>query len=334
MGSHLKKHSFTLLLLFAVVLAILFPGPATPGGWLHAELLTKLGVAVIFLFQGLSLPTRELARGYQPKRLHGFIISWNYLFFPLVTGLILLPVSYFLDGPFILGFWLLSILPTTVSSAVAFTAVAGGHSSKAIFSTVLSNLLAVFIVPAVAAAYLAAEADIRIPLVPLLLKLGLLIIAPLLLGQVIRSCLSKPATSLGKWAKPISNGIIIFIVHAAFAKSATSGFFQEIPWVDFALVLSVTAVLLAVVGLFVWVSGGWIRITLRERITAFFCASQKSIATGLPIASMILAAIPEPINFAAALIPLMCYHPAQLILAGFLCSRWQTQTSARNPKND
>lgn len=322
MVKHLKKHTFTLWLLVAVVLAILVPGPAAPGGWLHASLLTKLGIAVIFFLQGLSLPTSELAEGYQPKRLHVFILGWNYLIFPVLTGLLLLPMGLLLDEAFLLGFWLLAILPTTVSSAVAFTAVSGGHTSKAIFATVLSNLLAVLIVPTVAAAYFAAGSDISIPLGPLLSKLAMLIVAPLIVGQILRKVIPEVSAKVSKKTKPWGNWIIIFIVHAAFAKSVSSGFLESISPADFISVLLGTLVLLVAVSASVWFSSVLIRPDDRERITAFFCASQKSIATGLPMATMIFAAIPEPINSAAALIPLMCYHPLQLVLAGFLSGNW------------
>ena len=304
------------------MLAILFPGLAAPGGWLHASLLTKLGIAVIFFLQGLSLPTSELAEGYQPKRLHVFILGWNYCLFPILTGLLIFPMGLILDKAFLLGFWLLAILPTTVSSAVAFTAVSGGHTSKAIFATVLSNLSAVLIVPTVAAAYFAAGSDISIPLVPLLSKLATLIVAPLIIGQILRKVMPDVSAAASKKTKPWGNWIIIFIVYAAFAKSVASGFLEGISPVDYISALVGTLVLLLVVSSSVWWSSVLVRSNLRERITAFFCASQKSIATGLPMATMIFAATPEPINSAAALIPLMCYHPLQLVLAGVLSGHW------------
>ena len=294
---------------------------------MHASVLTKLGIAGIFFLQGLSLPTSELAEGYQPKRLHVFILGWNYLLFPVVVGLLFIPMGLFLDETFVLGFWLLAILPTTVSSAVAFTAVSGGHTSKAIFATVLSNLLAVLIVPTVAAAYFAAGSDINVPLGPLLSKLVMLIIAPLIIGQILRKLIPDTAAEVSKKTKPWGNWIIIFIVHAAFAKSVSSGFLESISLVDFASVLVGTLVLLMAVSALVWSSSALIRPDGRERITAFFCASQKSIATGLPMATMIFAALPDSINAAAALIPLMCYHPLQLVLAGFLSGHWSQKVA-------
>jgi len=322
MREHLKKHAFSLWLLAAVGLALLFPGPGSEGGFLHPGFTTDLGVWIIFFLQGLGLPTAELATGYKPKRLHAFVLSWNYLLFPLVTGLFLLPLAWLLPPELRLGFWLLAILPTTVSSAVVFSTVSGGNTSNAIFATVFSNLLSVLLVPAVAIGYLAVETEASVALAPLFTKLFILIILPLLLGQAIRAVRPRASTAFAKRTKSAGNWIILFIVHCAFAQSVSSGFLTELGGGDVAAVIGGTVLLLLLVSGLVWWSAGWLRPSPAQRITAFFCASQKSLATGLPLATSILAAAPGTVEIAAVLIPLMCYHPAQLVLAGYLSGRF------------
>ena len=319
----LKKNTFTLWLLGAVLLAILYPGPGSKGGFLLPEFTTKLGVWVIFFLQGLGLPTSELATGYRPKRLHAFVISWNYLLFPLVTGLVLIPLSLILPVELRLGFWLLAIVPTTVSSAVVFSTVSGGDTSNAIFSTVFSNLLSVILVPAVAVAYLAAETEAEIPLALLVTRLFILIILPLIIGQVIRKCLPVQAAAVAKKTKSLGNWIILLIVHCAFAGSVSAGILDGLGGAGaIAAVIGSTVLLLLVVSGLVWWSAALLKPTRGQRITAFFCASQKSLATGLPLATSILASAPGVVDMATLLIPLMCYHPAQLILAGILSGQW------------
>ena len=318
----LKKNTFTLWLLGAVLLAILYPGPGSKGGFLIPEFTTKLGVWVIFFLQGLGLPTSELATGYRPKRLHAFVLSWNYLLFPLVTGLVLIPLSLILPVELRLGFWLLAIVPTTVSSAVVFSTVSGGDTSNAIFSTVFSNLLSVILVPAVAVAYLAAETEAEIPLALLVTRLFILIILPLIIGQVIRKCLPVQAAAVAKKTKSLGNWIILLIVHCAFAGSVSAGILDGLGGGAMAAVIGSTVLLLLVVSGLVWWSAALLKPTRGQRITAFFCASQKSLATGLPLATSILASAPGVVDMATLLIPLMCYHPAQLILAGILSGQW------------
>jgi len=322
MQKHLKKHAFTIWLLLAVLLAILFPEAGAKGGFLFPEWTTKIGVWIIFFLQGLSLPTSELTTGYKPKRLHAFVLSWNYLLFPLVVGILLIPLSLALPPELRLGFWLLAILPTTVSSAVVFTTVSGGNTSNAIFATVFSNLLSVLLVPSVAVAYLATETEASVPLGPLFMKLFLLIVLPLIIGQIIRKVLPDLSASVTKRTKGWGNWIIIFIVHCAFAQSVDSGFLDELSGGSILLVITSTVFVLLVVSWLVWWTSTWLKPTREQRITAFFCASQKSLATGLPLATSILAAAPGVVDAAAVLIPLMCYHPAQLVLAGFVSGKW------------
>ena len=322
MRARLRQHAFTLWLLAAVLVAVFFPGPGSPGGFLMPELTPKLGVWAIFFLQGLSLPTRELLAGYKPKRLHLFTLTWNYLWFPILGGVFAYGAGLLPDPELKHGFWFLAILPTTVSSAITFATISGGSSANAIFATVFSNLLAVIAVPVLAVAYLTAGVSVEIPLAPLFGKLALLILFPLLLGQAARFGAPAVAARLSRHGKRISGGIILFIVHVSFAGSVSAGFLETLSWGALGAVLAGTSLLLAVVSLLVWWSAGRTGLTAERRKTAFFCASQKSLATGLPMITSIVAAAPGLVDPAAALIPLMCYHPMQLLLAGWLSGRW------------
>ena len=322
MQKHLKKHAFTLWLLFAVFLAVLFPAYGSKGGLLYPELRTNIGVWLIFFLQGIALPTSELSSGYSPKRLHAFVLTWNYIIFPIVVGLLLLPLSLVLPNELRLGFWLLAILPTTVSSAVVFSTVSKGNTSNAIFSTVFSNLLSVLLVPAVAVTYLSLESGVSLSLSPLFSKLFLLIIAPLILGQLVRKWLPKTSALIANRTKGFGNWIIVFIVHCAFAQSVSSGFLIQLGLFSIFKVISITILILLFVSQFVWWSSNLFNLSKEQRISAFFCSSQKSLATGLPLTTSILALAPGIVDVASVLIPLMCYHPAQLILAGILSNGW------------
>ena len=317
----LRNHNFTFYLLFAVVIAILFPAAGARGGFFQSELTSQFGVWIIFFLQGLSLPTRELKNGYKPKRLHVFILGWNYILFPTLTVILLLPLSYFLIPELRLGFCLLAILPTTVSSSVVFTTVSGGETSNAIFATIFSNLISIFVVPVIALVYLSAGTELIVPSAPLFTKLLILIALPLIAGQVIRNFLTESTEWVSKYIKPFGNWIIIFIVHCAFAQSVSSGFLNQLNATSILVVVFGTLVILMLVSHLVWSSSILIRPTKEERITAFFCASQKSLATGLPIITSISAVAPWLGDSAALLIPLLCYHSAQLLLAGFISNK-------------
>ena len=322
MQKHLKKHSFTLWLLLGVILAILFPSYGSKGGLLCPELTTNIGVWLIFFLQGIALPTSELTKGYNPKRLHAFVLFWNYIIFPIIVGALLLPISHVINEELKIGFWMLAILPTTVSSAVVFSTVSKGNTPNAIFSTVFSNLLSVILVPTVAITYLSIESKVSIPLSPLFSKLFILIIAPLLFGQLIRQKLPEVSAFMANRTKGFGNWIIVFIVHCAFAQSVSSGFLIQLGFITIFKVILLTVLILLLVSFLVWWSSVFLNLSKEQRISAFFCSSQKSIATGLPLITSILAFAPSVTDTASIIIPLMCYHPAQLILAGILSGWW------------
>jgi sodium/bile acid cotransporter 7 len=321
----LKKHAFILWLLFAVVIAIIFPAAGAKGGFFHSELTTQFGIWIIFFFQGLSLPTRELKIGYKPKRLHVFVLTWNYLLFPGLMVLLLLPLRFVLLPELRLGFYLLAILPTTVSSAVVFTTISGGETSNAIFATIFSNLLSILLVPTVVLAYLSAGTELVVPLSPLFVKLFILLALPLIAGQVIRNFLNERSVWVSERTKNLGNWIIVFIVHCAFAQSMKSGFLSQLSATSILTVMSITVFVLLVSSRLVWLSSVFIEPTREQRITAFFCASQKSLASGLPLITSIMVAAPWLVDGAAVLIPLLCYHPAQLVLAGLISDKWAQQ---------
>ena len=50
-------------MLAAVALAFLWPEPGAHGGFLHPELLNKIGIALIFFFNGLGLSLDALRDG-------------------------------------------------------------------------------------------------------------------------------------------------------------------------------------------------------------------------------------------------------------------------------
>ena len=107
----------------------------------------------------------------------------------------------------------------------------------------------------------------------------------------------------------------------AFAQGITSGFLDGLSLAALSAVLLGVFVLLLVTSILIWLSAAWIRVEQPQRIAAFFCASQKSLASGLPLASSILLAAPGILDSAVVFIPLICFHPIQLLLAGLIAGR-------------
>jgi sodium/bile acid cotransporter 7 len=318
MSFFLRKHAFSLMLFAVVGLAVAFSAPVSESGFLRGDWLTKFSVAIIFFLQGLSLPTKSLAAGYKPLRLHGFVLFWNFLGFPAVACLLLYPMARVLPAEVLLGFGVLAFLPTTIASATAYTSISGGNVANAIVSTVLSNLLAVFIVPAVSVVYFRLELSVEIPLGRVLLSLAYMLVAPLLLGQIVQSRVRLNMDKTTQVTRHGSAGLILFIVYLAFAKSMNSGIFERLSFSSLAITLFAVVLLLLGTSFLVWTSAFWLELKMSQRIAAFYCASQKSLAAGFPLVSSILLTIPDLEDTAMIFIPLLCFHPLQMLLAGIV----------------
>jgi sodium/bile acid cotransporter 7 len=322
----LKKNAFVLGLIAAVVLAFSFPQLGEKEGLLKAGLLSKAGVMVIFLLQGLTLRTRELAGGLRLLRLHAFVQAWIFLLSPVVLVAMALVLKALSQPGLSAGFLYLALIPTTISSAVAFTGAAGGNVPAAIFNTTLSNVWGVFWVPAGCVLLFAAGAGFQTGLVgPLLLKIAWLILFPLLAGQLLRPFVHRRGLFLriAPRFKIVNHGIILFIVFATFCDSFLSNAWDGVgPGALLALIaLTTCAVLLVHAGN--WISSKWISNSHADRITALFCGSQKTLAAGAPMAVAIFAGDTalSQVNLGLLLLPLLVYHPAQLLLAALLLPR-------------
>jgi sodium/bile acid cotransporter 7 len=57
---------------------------------------------------------------------------------------------------------------------------------------------------------------------------------------------------------------------------------------------------------------------MSERVTALFCGSKKTLASGVPMARLIFGAAPD---LGLILLPIMLYHPLQLVVGGWLAGR-------------
>ena len=320
----LRKYILSVLLFAVVGLAVAFPQPVSGdcfwsgfiGDW-----LVKLSAAIIFFLQGLSLPTSSLMAGCRPLRLHCFVLFWNFISFPVVTFLLLYPIARFLSSELLLGFGVLAFLPTTIASATAYTTISGGHIANAIVSTVLSNLLAVFVVPVVSIIYFKLGFSVDIPLGKVLLNLIGILVVPLALGQIAQRLLRLNRKGAPKFTKQLSSGFILLILYMAFANNVHTGIFEQLSFRLLAVTLFSVVLLLLVTSVLVWSSAFWIKLEMSRRIAAFYCGSQKSLAAGLPLVSSILLSIPDMKDTGIILIPLLFFHSLQMLLAGIISSQ-------------
>jgi sodium/bile acid cotransporter 7 len=324
-----KGQGFTIGLLGALAMAWYWPQGGEPDGPLKPEITTKVAVALIFLLQGLNLPLGQLRQGLGDWRLHLFIQIFSFVLFPLATlGLV---VSGMIPVPWAPGFLFLAILPTTISTAIVYTSASGGDSVSATFNATLSNLLAILAVPLWCAFFVFPMEGIAMSetssdsfFSEFLAKLLGLIVTPLCVGLGFRRILGNEDSARRKRSfRNLSYSGVLFIAYAGFCQGFLgSGKDLGAIWWE-ALVWA--AILLALAKCFTWGFAGLLGFERNRRLPAFFCASQKSLAVGLPMGQLLFGLEHPKLFF--LLLPLILYHMLQLLVGAILLGRWQDNES-------
>jgi sodium/bile acid cotransporter 7 len=314
----LKFDWFLCGMAIAVALAWLFPVPGSHGGWLHPELLNKVGVAVIFFLSGVSLSLAAMKAGALRWPVHVIVQATTFLLFPLLGVALLWVTDSWISPELNVGFFFLCALPSTVSSSVAMTAAARGNVPVAVFNATLSSLIGVVVTPLWISWRLHTEGhgiDVGKVIVDLLIWLVL----PLVLGQLSRPWLAEWAKRNKKFIHVVDRSTILLIIYTSFCDSIMRGVWSG---------HGASSVVAAVVGsLVLFFLVMWLvelicklaRLPVEDRIATVFCGSKKTIASGVPMAQLIFAADPR---LGVILLPLMIYHPMQLVICGVLAGRW------------
>lgn len=320
--SRLLPDNFTLALLGTVALASILPATGSMGALL--EHATVGVVALLFFMHGAKLSRQAVLAGIGHWRLHLLVVGCTFALFPLL-GLALQPVLAPLVTPELyVGVLFLCVLPATVQSAIAFTAVAGGNMAAAVCSASASTLLGIFITPVLVSVVLpqagSAGQDVLAGILRIMVQLMLPFAAGHLLRPWIGGFMGRHAAAL----KYVDQGSVLLVVYTAFSAAVAGGLWQLLPLPALAGLLVVCAVILGLALTFTtWLSRrlGFAR---EDEITIVFCGSKKSLVSGVPIAKVLF----DSEAAGAIVLPLMVFHQMQLMVCAVLAQRYARQGRA------
>jgi solute carrier family 10 (sodium/bile acid cotransporter), member 7 len=322
-----KLDWFMIGMAVAVGLAWLAPSVGAPGSGLHPELLNKVGVALIFFLNGVALSFAAMKAGAMRWPVHVTVQATTFIFFPLVGWLIMMLPERLVSAELAMGFFFLCAVPSTVSSSVAMTAAARGNVPVAVFNATLSSVIGIFATPMLVAWRFHADGA-GLPLGKVLLDLFLWLLLPFIVGQLCRPWLAKWAAANKGFINKVDRGTILFIIYSSFCDSIQRGIWSgRGSAVLTALIgaLIIFAIVFYAVGAVSKAEG----FNAADRISAIFCGSKKSLATGIPMAQLIFAGDPR---LGLILLPLMIYHPLQLLICGALAGRWAARKDEVTPE--
>ncbi|GHH93083.1 bile acid:sodium symporter [Streptomyces capillispiralis] len=310
--SRMPIDPYILLLLGTVGLAALLPARGT--GADVASGASTAAVALLFFLYGARLSTREALDGLKHWRLHVTVLACTFVVFP-VLGLAargLVPVL--LTDPLYQGLLFLTLVPSTIQSSIAFTSIARGNVPAAICAGSFSSLVGIVVTPLLAATVLGGSgggfsADS-------VLKIVLQLLAPFVAGQLMRRWIGSFVSRHRKVLGLVDRGSILLVVYTAFSAGVVQGVWDRVSPARLGGLLAVEAVLLAVMLLLTWYGAKALRFGREDRIAIQFAGSKKSLAAGLPMASVLFGA-----EASLAVLPLMLFHQMQLMVCAVIAKR-------------
>lgn len=310
--SWLPVDAYILALVGTVVLAALLPARGTAAD--VAGGASTAAVALLFFLYGARLSTAEALDGLKHWRLHLTVLACTFLVFPLLglasKGL----VPFVLTPELQAGFLFLCLVPSTIQSSIAFTSIARGNVPAAICAGSFSSLTGIFLTPLLAALLLGSagggfSADS-------LLKIVLQLLVPFLAGQLLRRWVGGFLTRHKKVLGLVDRGSILLVVYTAFSEGMVAGIWSQVTPARLGALLAAEAVLLAVMLALTWYGAQRLGFGREDRIAIQFAGSKKSLAAGLPMASVLFGA-----HASLAVLPLMLFHQMQLMVCAVIAKR-------------
>ncbi|MFC8588657.1 bile acid:sodium symporter family protein [Streptomyces sp. NPDC057217] len=310
--SRLPVDRYVLALLGTVVLAALLPASGTAAT--VAEGASTGAVALLFFLYGARLSTGEALDGLRHWRLHLTVLGCTFLLFPLLglaaRGLVPAVLTPQLYG----GLLFLCLVPSTIQSSIAFTSIARGNVPAAICAGSFSSLAGIVLTPLLAAVFLGGDggglsADG-------ILRIVLQLLVPFLAGQLLRRWVGGLLVRHRKVLGYVDRGSILLVVYTAFSQGVVAGVWHLVTPARLGLLLAVEAVLLAVMLAVTWYGAGRLGFGRADRIAIQFAGSKKSLAAGLPMASVLFG--PQA---SLAVLPLMLFHQMQLMVCAVIAKR-------------
>ncbi len=315
--SRLHMDPYIAAIVGMVVLATILP--AHGAGEVAASLASKVAIALLFFLHGAKLAPQEALAGARHWKLHAVVLLSTFALFPLL-GLIARALAPGLLTPVLwTGLLLLCALPSTVQSSIAFTSIARGNVSAALCAATASNLLGMVLTPLLAGVLLSAHGGFSIDA---FFDIAVQLLLPFLAGQLARPWIGGWVTRHRAVLGLVDRGSILLVVYAAFSDGVAHGIWHQVDAAQLATLLAVDAVLLAAVLGLTMLASRVLGFGRADEIAIVFCGSKKSLASGLPMATVLLAG--QPVGL--IVLPLMLFHQIQLMACAALARRYAAGT--------
>jgi len=313
--NRLNIDKYILMLVGTVLLASIEPARGIMAE--IAEWIANAAIVALFFLHGARLSRQAVIEGASNWRLHLVVSVMTFGIFPLI-GLAVHALPG-IDPGIATGLLFLTLLPSTVQSSIAFTAMARGNVAAAVCSASFSNLAGIVLTPVLVAALMTAKSGgfslhaVETIVVQLLL--------PFMAGHLLRPLIADWVMRNKALLTFVDRGSILMVVYTAFGAAVVKGIWHQVSLGDLSVIALLSSAMLAAVLTISFLIARWMRFSPEDSIVLQFCGSKKSLASGVPMAGVLFPAA----QVGAVILPLMFFHQIQLMVCAYLARRYATR---------
>lgn len=322
MTSIIKRFDpFIIIMLLLVVMASVLPVRGKSAD--IAAIITDIAIFLLFFLHGAKLSRSSIVAGLSNWKVHLIVFIFTFIIFPII-GLGINSMLGEIISPILLsGFLFLCLLPSTVQSSIAFTAIAGGDVASAVCSASLSNIAGIFLTPLMVGVFMGHTSGVSLDAIE---KIALQLLLPFILGHFSRPLIGKFLEKHKALIGRVDRTSILLVVYTAFSASVVEGLWSKVGIIDILSLFILSALVLALVLYGTWFISGLMGLKREDRIVILFCGSKKSMASGIPMASTLFpASVLGPV-----ILPLMLFHQLQLIVCAILAQKFKDNSVGEN----
>jgi len=310
----LRPDVFVMALTGTVAIATLLPCQGTSARIFHAAGIGA--IAALFFLQGARLSREAILAGMTNWKLHAAIAGTTFVLFPVLGSALITLAPHALGGTLVLGVLFLCALPSTVQSSIALTSIAQGNVAGAVCAATASSLIGLLLTPLLFG-FLAHMRGGGMDASGMWQVLAQLLL-PFVAGHLLRPWIGAWVARNKSLLAITDRGSILLVVYTAFSAAVVHGIWQQLPPAMLGALAIVVAGLLAAALLITSAGARAFGFAHADEVAAVFCGSQKSLVAGIPIASVLFAGP----TLGVVVLPIMIYHPLQLVVCAWLARRY------------
>lgn len=314
--SRLKPDGFTVALLLVVVLASALPASGQAASILGV--VTDVAIGLLFFMHGAKLSRQAILAGAGHWRLHLLILGSTFLIFPAIGLAVGLLPQALAPRDLALGLLFLCILPSTVQSSIAFTSIAGGNVAAAVCAASASNLLGIFLTPALAYLLMGLQGASGADFGGAVRSIVIQLLAPFIAGHLARPWIGGFIDRHRQALMLTDRSSILLVVYGAFSAAVIEGLWSRLGARDLAVMVVLDIIILAAALGVTTLLSRRLGFAREDEITAVFCGSKKSLVSGVPMAGVLFS----PAMVGPMLLPLMIFHQIQLMVCAVLARHY------------